>query len=67
MPVLKRPHTVIIRNLQGEETWQYSGFLTRLLERELHLEAAFSGTETFFRGTIIEHGDLFLETNFTSR
>jgi predicted RNA-binding protein associated with RNAse of E/G family len=59
--------TVIKRNLRGEETWRYSGMITRQEGTEIHLEALFNGKESPFMGTVIRQGDRFLETYYTDR
>jgi len=67
MSVMKPAITVIKRNLQGEETWRYTGVLTRRAGTSLHLEAPFNGPETLVMGTFIKPGDRFVETYYTDR
>jgi len=64
---MTQPITIIKRNLRGEETWRYTGVLMRRAGTVLHLEALFNGPETPFMGTIIKHGDRFVETYYTDR
>jgi predicted RNA-binding protein associated with RNAse of E/G family len=64
---MSQPITVIKRNFQGQETWRYSGMLTRRDGAALHLEAPFNGEDSPFMGTVIKHGDRFVETYYTDR
>jgi predicted RNA-binding protein associated with RNAse of E/G family len=64
---MSEPITVIKRNFQGQETWRYSGMLTRRDGAALHLEAPFNGEDSPFMGTVIKHGDRFVETYYTDR
>jgi protein associated with RNAse G/E len=62
-----QPITVIKRNLQGEETWRYTG---RILDRgpdHIILEASFNRRETPLVDTVLRRGDRFLETFYTDR
>jgi uncharacterized protein len=59
--------TVIKRNVQGQETWRYSGVLTRRDGSALHIEAPFNAKDTPFMGTVLKHGDRFVETWYTDR
>ena len=67
MPGMNRPITVIKRNLQGEETWRYTGVLMHQDGTALHLEAPFNGPETPLMGITIKHGDWFVEVYYTDR
>jgi predicted RNA-binding protein associated with RNAse of E/G family len=64
---MSQPITVIKRNFQGQETWRYNGMLTRRDGAALHLEAPFNGEDSPFMGTVIKHGDRFVETYYTDR
>jgi hypothetical protein len=64
---MTRPITVIKRNFQGEETWRYTGSLTRRAGTVLHLEAPFIGPETPFMGMFIKHGERYVEVYYTDR
>jgi predicted RNA-binding protein associated with RNAse of E/G family len=66
MPALT-PITVIKRNWQGEETWRYTGVLTRREGTALHLEAPFNWKQTEFMGITIRPGDPFVEVFYTDR
>jgi predicted RNA-binding protein associated with RNAse of E/G family len=59
--------TVIKRNLQGQETWRYTG---RVLERDseqIVLEARFNRPDLPFHGILLGQGDRFVETYYTNR
>ena len=64
---MKHPVTVIKRNIKGEETWRYPGFLTRRRGSALYIEASFNGPEAQFMGTFIRTGDRFFETYYLDR
>ena len=58
---------VIKKNVEGQETWRYSG---RVLERKanwLRLEAFFNRPDTPFHGVLLANGDRFIETYYTDR
>ena len=58
---------VIKKNVEGQETWRYSG---RVLERQanwLRLEAFFNRPDTPFHGILLANGDRFIETYYTDR
>jgi len=58
---------VIKKNVEGQETWRYSG---RVLERRanwLRLEAFFNRPDTPFHGVLLANGDRFIETYYTDR
>lgn len=57
--------TVIKRNLQGEETWRYSGHILRREPNALILEARFNRPDTPFQGILLKENDRFVETYFT--
>jgi hypothetical protein len=67
MSGMSQPITVIKRNVQGQETWRYSGVLTRRDGAALHIEAPFNVMDTPFMGTVLKHGDRFVETWYTDR
>jgi uncharacterized protein len=59
--------TVHKLDLQGRETWRYSG---RVLERGASyvlLEARFNREDTPFHGMVLRRGDRFVETFYTDR
>jgi uncharacterized protein len=64
---MNQPITVIKRNVQGQETWRYSGVLTRRDGAALHLEALFNGKDSPFMMIMIKNGDRFMETWYTDR
>lgn len=61
------PITVIKRNSRGEETWRYSGVLTRREGSTIHLQAPFNGKDVEVMGVSIKPGDLFVEVYYTDR
>jgi predicted RNA-binding protein associated with RNAse of E/G family len=64
---MSQPITIIKRNVQGLETWRYSGVLTRQDGAALHLEAPFNGKDSPFMGIVLKNGDRFVETYYTDR
>lgn len=61
------PITVIKRNLQGDETWRYTG---RELKRDntyIQLEAHFNRPDIPFHGILLGKGDRFVETFYTDK
>ncbi len=64
---MSQPITVIKRNVQGQETWRYTGALVRRDGAALHLEAPFNRKDSPFMGTVIKNGDRFVETWYTDR
>jgi uncharacterized protein len=59
--------TVIKQNVQGEETWRYTG---RVLEQDEHsilIEANFNRPDTPFHGMMLGEGDRFVEIYFSDR
>jgi uncharacterized protein len=61
------PITVIKRNAKGDETWRYTGIVTRRQGTAIHLEASFNGEDAEFMGIVIKHGDPFQEVYYTDR
>ncbi|MBU4225839.1 MAG: DUF402 domain-containing protein [Chloroflexi bacterium] len=59
--------TVIKRNLQGEETWRYTGLILRREPGALILEARFNRPDTPLQGILLKENDRFVETYFTDR
>jgi len=59
--------TVIKRNLQGEETWRYTGLILRREPGALILEARFNRPDTPLRCILRKENDRFGETYFTDR
>lgn len=59
--------TVIKRNLQGEETWRYTGHILRREPNALILEARFNRLDTPFQGISLKENDRFVETYYTDR
>jgi predicted RNA-binding protein associated with RNAse of E/G family len=58
---------VIKRNIEGKETWRYSG---RVLEKKanfLRIEAFFNRPDTPFHGIVLANGDRFIETYYVDR
>jgi protein associated with RNAse G/E len=61
------PIIVIKRDIQGKETWRYSG---KMLERGRHhivLEAFFDREDRLFHDMTLAMGDRFVETYYTKR
>ncbi|MEN4010453.1 MAG: DUF402 domain-containing protein [Chloroflexota bacterium] len=58
---------VIKQNLQGEETWRYSGQVLRRAKRGVLLEALFDRDDRLFHGVWLRKGDRFLEAYFSHR
>jgi uncharacterized protein len=59
--------TIIKQNVQGEETWRYTG---RVLEQDDHsilIEANFNRPDTPFHGMMLGEGDRFVEIYFSDR
>jgi hypothetical protein len=59
--------TVIKRNLQGEETWRYTGHILRREPNAVILEARFNRLDTPFQGISLKENDRFVETHYTDR
>lgn len=59
--------TVIKRNLQGEETWRYTGHILRREPNAVILEARFNRLDTPFQGISLKENDRFVETYYTDR
>ena len=61
------PVTVIKCNLQGQETWRYSGQVLRREARYVELEALFNRPDVSFHEIYLKQGDRFVETFYTDR
>ncbi len=59
--------TVIKRNLQGEETWRYSGRVITRQADNIVLEAFFNHPDKSFYGLSLNEGDRFVETYYIDR
>jgi uncharacterized protein len=59
--------TVIKQNLQGEETWRYTGRLIRQNSSSVVLEAFFNRPDMPFHGILFGEGDRFIEIYFSDR
>jgi len=61
--------SVIVRklNLQGEETWRYSGQVLTRTPGSVVIEARFNRPDTPFHGILLGLGDRFVETYYTDR
>lgn len=62
-----QPVTVIKRNLQGEETWRYTGKLLEKQDGVIRLEAWFDREDLDVAGMPMIRGDRFVETYYTDR
>lgn len=59
------PITVIKRNLQGQETWRYSGRTLARGANFVQLEAHFNRDDMPFMGVTLRRGDRFVEWFYT--
>lgn len=59
--------TVIKRDLQGLETWRYTGQILQRGENFVLLEAKFNRADTPFHGIVLKQGDRFVETFYANR
>ncbi|MEN4099619.1 MAG: DUF402 domain-containing protein [Anaerolineaceae bacterium] len=59
--------TVIKRNLQGEETWRYSGLLIGKGDHSMVIEAYFNKPDLSLHGMLFGNGDRFVEVYFDNR
>lgn len=62
-----KPITVVKRNLQGKETWRYTGRLLKHEGNVLSVEAFFDRRDMPFQGIVLKRGDRFVETYYTTR
>jgi predicted RNA-binding protein associated with RNAse of E/G family len=58
---------VIKKNIEGQETWRYSGHVLERHADWLRLEATYNRLDTPFHGILIANGDRFVETYYTDR
>jgi uncharacterized protein len=65
--MLKRPVTVIKKNIQNEETWRYPGTVLHQDSTKTTLEAYFNRPDMAFHGILLCQGDRFIETFFAYR
>jgi len=65
--MVDREIIVIKRNIQGEETWRYSGRVLEWAVNGVLLEARFNRPDLPFHGIVLGRGDRFLEVYFTDR
>ena len=59
--------TVIKRDVNGEETWRYTGELLERTARSVTLEATFDREDRLFHGMPLRRGDRFVETYYFDR
>ena len=59
--------TVIKQDLEGRETWRYTGKKLKQGENYIILEAGFNREDTPFHGILLKRGDRFVETFYTDR
>jgi uncharacterized protein len=59
--------TVIKQNLDGQETWRYSGRVIRKSSHLIVLEAFFNRPDMPFHGMVFAEGDRFIEAYFDNR
>ena len=64
---MKEEIIVIKLNVEGEETWRYSGQVIESHEKCLRLEAFFNRDDMPFHGITFCRGDRFIETYFTDK
>ncbi|MHB8192770.1 MAG: YbaK/EbsC family protein [Bellilinea sp.] len=58
---------VIKQNLQGEETWRYSGQILQSTPDARLLTARFNREDTLFQGILLKQGDPFIEAYYSRR
>jgi uncharacterized protein len=58
---------VIKKNINGEETWRYSGKVIRRRENSILIEAFFNRPDMLFHGMQFGQGDRFVELYFNDR
>lgn len=58
---------VIKQNIEGEETWRYSGQVLQRTASALLLSARFNRDDLPFEGVNLKNGDLFLEAYYSNR
>ncbi len=61
------PITVIKCNLEGKETFRYSGEIVQRSPNHILLEAYFTRPDLPFHGIVLGKGDRFLETYYNDR
>jgi uncharacterized protein len=66
MPVMDQI-TVIKRNVEGRETWRYSGVVLARGADFVRLEARFNRADLPFQDTVFRENDRFVETFYTDR
>ncbi len=59
--------TVIKQNLEGQETWRYTGQVLERGENYILLEARFNREDTPFHEILLKQGDRFIEIFYTDR
>jgi uncharacterized protein len=59
--------TVLKLDLDGRETWRYTGQVLERSTRHILLEASFNRPDTPFHGILLRQGDRFIETFFSDR
>jgi uncharacterized protein len=58
---------VIKKDLQGQETWRYTGRVVERGDNYVLLEANFNREDTPFHGIVLKKGDRFVEAFFVDR
>jgi uncharacterized protein len=61
------PINIIKKNLDGQETWRYTGHVLERGDHYILLEAAFNREDTPFHGIVLKRGDRFVETFYSDR
>lgn len=64
---MMEPINVLKRNLQGEETWRYTGLVLERSADFVRLEARFNRADMPFMGVVLKQNDRFVETFYTER
>jgi uncharacterized protein len=59
--------TIIKKNLDGAETWRYSGEVMHYAPSRVQLKAQFNRPNVLFHGILLKQGDRFVETFYTDR
>lgn len=58
---------VIKRNIEGQETWRYTGYVVQEKTDAVLLEAYFNTSDLALHGIVIRENDHFIEAYFTNR
>lgn len=59
--------TILKKDLDGVETWRYSGIVLEKTPNRIVLQAHFNRPDVPFHGILLKQGDRFVETFYTDR